>query len=228
VSPSLSLSLVDADDVVINLDAAASASVQGGAISLDATTGGNKVTMIATSGQASFSGSDTQGDISFVGEDDNALIYAENGANVRMDGSFYRALLDSGAIGTAYGSTIQCEAYAVSRVEYPLNDQEAHVQSGSCLGRGTYQTLIAQSGGYAEAMTSANNFVSVAEFGQGLVAGSLNYAVAESGGTVQVSDRASAVISGGADATIYESVSEVTVSSAGTATMCMSNEPSRY
>lgn len=84
--------------------------------------------------------------------------------------------------------------------------------------------MIAQSGGYAEATTSANNFVSVAELGQGLVAGSLNYAVAESGGTVQVSDRASAVISGGAVATIYESVSEVTVSASGTATMCMSDK----
>lgn len=123
--PSLSLSLVDADDVAIDLDEAASASVTGGAISLDATAGGNKVTMIATSGQASFSGPDTQGDVSFVGEEDDARIYAYDGANVRMDGSFYQAFLDTGAIGTAYGSTILCQASGVSLIAHALCEQQA-------------------------------------------------------------------------------------------------------
>lgn len=114
VAPSLGLTLSDADNVVIDLGNAASASVQGGPIYLDAPMGGSTVTMIADSGSANLGGADTRGDINFVGQVDDARIYAYSGAEVRMDGSLYQAIIEDNARGTAYGSTIKCEAYFVS------------------------------------------------------------------------------------------------------------------
>ena len=52
------------------------------------------------------------------------------------------------------------------------------------------------------------------------VGGSQNTGIVSSGGHLEVVNTGMAVISSGADATIFESVSQVTVSSAGTATMC--------
>jgi hypothetical protein len=114
ISPSQSLSVQGVEDLNLDLDTGASVYVEGGLINLDAQNGGSTVTMIAQEGQASLGGLGTTGDINFIGQQDNAYIYGSGGAEVRMDGSFYQAYMIDQAVGTAYGSTVKCEAYTVS------------------------------------------------------------------------------------------------------------------
>lgn len=114
ISPSQSVTLRGADNVHLGLGAGSSVDVEGGYISLVALAGEAQVTMVARSGSAALGGAGTTADINFVGEDDNAFIYGNSGFVVRMDGPFYQGYMFDGAVGTAYGATVKCEAHSVS------------------------------------------------------------------------------------------------------------------
>lgn len=115
-------------------------------------------------------------------------------------------------------------------------------QGGTCIGQGNYATLVAGGAGFADMSlsNSTGNTLMVSFLGSGIVrasprfmsrtdinqvGGQGNTGIASSGGALQVVNTGRADIEAGADATIFPSVSEVTVSSSATATMCMSLLP---
>lgn len=198
-----------------------------------------RLTYDARGGSVNLAGENAIGDITLLGvSNEDIFVRIHRNARALLRGEEYAALVYESAAVDVAGFHVTCTAVEVrgnSWVRMCLT-----IQDGSCFAAQDDATLVAGGNGYAEATQGTNNWVTVSFLGSGLVrtlpssmsiadsnqvGGDGNTGTVSSGGTLTVINTGRANVGSGGVATIFPSVSAVTVSSAGTATMCTPSLP---